>query len=351
MGNIRKINDEYYIEFQARGLLYQQKAGKDIARARQLLAGIESKIQKGEMGTLARDVDIDIFFQTFLESARQEYAPRSFRRFEAVIGNFHGYLKKEFSGVVKLSGVTPAVIDSYRAFLIKPAPLSAKPNFVNFALLLLRVVLDHGLKLGYINDNPTIHVRFCEFPRHPGPATLTDHDLEKLLESCSVENKDLFTFLAGTGVRAAEALELRWQNVDSSTPLRINPEQAKRVEWVDFQKRSLKIAQREVPMDMDVFALLERKAATGAANENRFVFAGAGEKRPEISELEKDLARSLRRCKLAENIHLRTFRHSFVRRLLEGGVAPVRVCRLMGFEDIARIMYYWQWVPVDRKLI
>lgn len=332
MGDIRKINDEYYIEFHARGLLYQQKAGKDIARARQLLTEIEAKIQQGETGALVRDVDVDIFFQTFLESARQEYAPQSFRRFEAVTGNFHGYLKKEFSKVVKLSGITPAVIDSYRAFLIKPAPLSPKSKLVNFTLLLLRVVLDHGLKLGYVNDNPTLHVRFCELPRHPGPATLTDHDLEKLLENCSVGNKDLFTFLAGTGVRVAEALELHWQNVD-------------------FQKRSLKIAQREVPMDMDVFALLERKAATGAANENGFVFAGPARKQPRIRELEEDMARSLRRCKLAENIRLSTLRHSFVRRLLEGGVAPVRVCRLMGFADIARIMYYWPSIPADRKLI
>lgn len=339
MGDIRKINDEYYIEFHARGLLYQQKAGKDIARARQLLADIEAKIQRGETagrlpsgGTLGRDVDADMFFQAFLDSARQEYAPRSFRRFEAAIKHFHGFLKVEFPKVVKLSGVTPAVVDSYRAFLIKPAPSSPKPSLVNFTLLLLRAVFDHGLKLGYINDDPTLHVRFCEFPRHPGPATLTDRDLEKLLESCSVENKDLFTFLAGTGVRVVEARELRWQNVD-------------------FQKRSLKIAQREVPMDMGVFALLERKAATGAAGENGFVFAGPAQKQPRISELEEDMARSLRRCKLAENIRLRTFRYSFARRLLEGGVAPVRVCRLMGFEDIARIMHYWSSMPVDRKLI
>lgn len=332
MGDIRKINDEYYIEFHARGLLYQQKAGKDIARARQLLAEIDSKIRQGETGAIVRDVDVDIFFRTFLESARQEYAPRSFRRFEAVIGNFHGYLKKEFSKVVKLSGITPAVIDNYRAFLINPAPSSAKFNLVNFTLLLLRVVLDHGLKLGYINDNPTLHVRFCSVAPRRGPITLRDQDLEKLLESCSVENKDIFMFLAGTGVRVAEALEFRWQNVD-------------------FQKRSLKITQREVPMDMDVFALLKKKAATGAANGNGFIFAGPARKQPRISELEEDLTRSLRRCKLAGNIHLRTFRHSFARRLLEGGVAPVRVCRLMGFEDIARIMYYWPWILTDRKLI
>ena len=320
MGDIRKINDEYYIEFHARGLLYQQKAGKDIARARAFLAEIESKIRQGEMGTIVRDVDVDIFFQTFLESARQEYALRSFRRFDAAVKHFHGFLKAEFPKVVNLSGVTPAVIDSYRAFLIKPAPSHSAPKLINFTLLLLRVVLDHGLKLGYINDNPTLHVRFCELPRRPGPITLTDHDLEELLESCSAENKDLFMFLGGTGVRVAEALELQWQNVD-------------------FQKRSLKIAQREVPMDLDVSALLERKAAGGTPSPNGFVFTGS----LQVSELEEDLARSAKRSKLAGNIHLSTFRHSFVRRLLEGGVAPVRVCWLMGFADIARIMYYWPW--------
>ncbi len=322
MGDIRKINDEYYIEFHARGLLYQQKAGKDIGRARQLLSEVESKIQQGEMGTLVRDVDIDIFFQTFLESARKEYALKSFRRFEAVIEDFHRFLKKEFSKVTKLSGVTPAVIDSYRAFLIKPAPSSPKPKLVNFTLLLLRVVLEHGLKLGYINDNPTLHVRFSKLPQRRCPVTLTDQDMERLLAGFLAEKKDLFIFLAGTGVRVAEALELRWQNVD-------------------FQKRSLKIAQREVPMDMDVFGLLERKRVARALKEKEFVFSGS----PRISELEEDLARSVKRNKLAGEIRLGTLRHSFARRLLAGGVSPVRVCRLMGFADIARIMYYWQCPP------
>ena len=212
--------------------------------------------------------------------------------------------------------------------MLKPAPFSAKPKLINFTLLLLRVVLDHGLKLGYINDNPTLHVRFCGVTSRRGPVTLTDHDLEKILENCSTENNDLFRFLAGTGVRVTEALELRWQNVD-------------------FQKRSLKIAQREVPMDMDVFALLEKKAAGSLVSQNGFVFAGS----PSISEFQEDLARSAKRSNLAENIYLSTFRHSFVRRLLEDGVAPVRVCWLAGFDDIARIMHYWAFVPAEKRLI
>ncbi len=324
MGDIRKINDEYYIEFHARGLLYRQKAGKDIARARQLLREVESRIQQGEMGTLVRDVDVDIFFQTFLENARQEYVPRSFRRFEALIGNFHGFLKKEFQKLTKLSGVTPAVIDSYRAFLIKPAPSSPKFQLVNFTLLLLRVVFDHGLKLGYSNDNPTLHACFCKVAIPRRPLTLTDRDIEALLKDHDPAEKELFVFLSCTGLRLQEALDLKWQNVD-------------------FPQRSLKIAPREIPMDTVVQAMLQERFASDTSKKG-LVFAVPGEK------LEEHWTRLVKSGKW-KGSHLSILRRSFVRRLLEQGVAPVRVCRLMGFDDIARIMYYWQWVPVDKKFI
>ena len=98
-------------------------------------------------------------------------------------------------------------------------------------------------------------------------------------------------------------------------------------------------------MDMDVFGLLERKRAAGAFGEKELVFPGP----PRINGLEADLARSVKRSKLAGDIRLSTFRHSFARRLLAGGVSPVRVCgRLMGFADIARIVYYWPWLLAEK---
>ena len=44
MGEIKKIGEEYYIEFYARGLKYQQQAGTDKRQAEELLRNIEEKI-------------------------------------------------------------------------------------------------------------------------------------------------------------------------------------------------------------------------------------------------------------------------------------------------------------------
>ena len=44
MGTVRKIGNEYYIEFYARGLLYQQKAGQQKEVAEQMLKEVEEKM-------------------------------------------------------------------------------------------------------------------------------------------------------------------------------------------------------------------------------------------------------------------------------------------------------------------
>ena len=56
MGTIRKIGDEYFIEFFARGLKYQQKIGLDPARAEQALKEIEAQIARGEALTIVREM-------------------------------------------------------------------------------------------------------------------------------------------------------------------------------------------------------------------------------------------------------------------------------------------------------
>ena len=67
MGTVRKIGDEYYIEFDARGLTYQRNGGKDKKAATQLLKTIEDKIRKGEMSTVIVDVKAGDFFNNFLK--------------------------------------------------------------------------------------------------------------------------------------------------------------------------------------------------------------------------------------------------------------------------------------------
>ncbi len=169
MGEIRKVGDTYYVEFCARGLMYSQVAGTDLAAARALLESIEKKIAAGEALTIVRDIDLLAFFDQFMDFIRQGYDSRTVRRFESLAGHFQQFVQQRktalgrshpetsagFGMVSKLSQVTPGVVEAYKAYLVQ----TAKPRLVNFSILLLREIMEHGIKLGFINDNPTVHVR------------------------------------------------------------------------------------------------------------------------------------------------------------------------------------------------
>ncbi len=162
MGKVHKIGEEYYVEFEARGLKYQQKAGPDEQAAWKLLAEIEGKIKNGEMGIMVRDVDVDIFWRDFINDAKSQHTMKTVQRFLLTIEHFDAFCKTDFSEVKKLSQLTPKVFERYRAYLIKISSekyLKVKPRAINLTLMLLRGIFDYAIKLGYLNDNPVLHIR------------------------------------------------------------------------------------------------------------------------------------------------------------------------------------------------
>ena len=161
MGQIRKINDLYYIDFMARGLLYSQVAGDNLEGAQQLLHQVEEKIAGGEALTIARTIDLPDFFERFMTEARVLYpASKSLERFAAVIKHFCVFIDDNYPKVSQLDQLTPVIIESYKVYLVN----TQKAKIVNLTILLLRDILEFGIKLRFINDNPSLHVRLLAWP-------------------------------------------------------------------------------------------------------------------------------------------------------------------------------------------
>ena len=128
MGKVKKINDEYFIEFYARGLLYQQKAGSDENVAQKMLSEIEDKINKGEMEAIDRDVDFDIFINSFCDYAKDRFSDTSFKRYVDVAKRFEGFINSEFGESPKLSKVTPIIIEKFQQFFRSESASSDEQN-------------------------------------------------------------------------------------------------------------------------------------------------------------------------------------------------------------------------------
>lgn len=162
MGQIRKIKDVYYIEFYARGLLYSQVAGNNLEEAQKLLLQVEEKIAGGEALTIARHIDLPDFFERFMvQIMDQNYAPKTVKRFGSAIDHLSVFLSRDFSQVRQLAQLTPAIIESYKFHLVK----TQKVKTVNLTILLIRDVLEFGIKLGFLTDNPSLHARLLPWPK------------------------------------------------------------------------------------------------------------------------------------------------------------------------------------------
>ena len=167
MGTVRKIGDEYFIEFFARGLKYQQKIGPDPVRAEQALKEIEAQIARGEALTIVREIDLAVFWEQFFVYAGDEFGSKTADRFMEVIVHFKAFLNRQYPDVHQLSKITPSIFEAYKKDLVS----SSRPILVNFTILLFREMMEYGIKLGFINDNPTLHTRLLPWPARNFPKT------------------------------------------------------------------------------------------------------------------------------------------------------------------------------------
>jgi integrase len=348
MGTVRRVGEDYYIEFKARGLKYQQKAGGDKQAAWRLLAEVEGNIRKGEMGILVRDVEYPVFFADFLDQVRREHSSSTGKRYEAALKHFQAYLQGRKSGLERLSQITPKVLEDYRHDLHKGMESRwtfHTPALVNLTILLLRDAFDYAIKTGFLNDNPLLHIRFAPMPAKKIVPPAADLEaLPQFLTNCGENIGDLKNtalFAVFTGLRAWELCVLQWQDIDWQRPaVRICPG--------PLEEAHANPA-RIVPLESCPLDILKRqKTVTG---HHRWVFGRNNGEPWTPAVLQQEWNRLLRRYEIWEVYTFHLLRHAFAYRLLARRVSLSCLYRLMGYQDILRVVpyicYYSQRLPED----
>lgn len=323
MGQVKKIGREYTIEFYARGLLYQQKAGHDPRSARKLLQDIEEKIAKGEMNTLVREAELDIFFKTFLEFAKKNHTRKTYGRFKEALGHFAKFLGKKLPPLTKLPSITPKVMEDYKEDLIKTNGSQAK-GIINLRLFLLGQVWEYARKLGYLNDNPMLHVRWLKEEKKRRGNTLTEEEVRQVFNCCNEEEQIVIAFIVYAGLRPKELFSLQWSHID-------------------FQKRAVNIhcraseeyRPRTIPLDTRLYELLKRfkEGLLGRAPHQNIIEKGYNLKKNFFTKIKES-------ANLKQVLDEAVLRDTFVKNLLQKGVNLANIYNVLGFKDIALVMRY-----------
>jgi len=328
MGSIKKIDNEYYIEFYARGLLYQKKAGGDKLAAEKLLRETQEKIKAGEMEALVRDIEYGIFFNTYLENAKISHCARTFRRFKFVTDRFARYLHRHCRCVKMLSDITPVVIENYRG-LIKKTKNKKEIKRFNGELMLLKEIFEFGRGLGYINDNPTLHIRYFQIPDQFNPKVLKEEEEEKIysFQENNIE-MDFIKLLMLTGLNIKQIMHLRASDVE-------------------FEHAALLIedGQMNLSIPCDQRALKILKYYHEKTNEDgpaKFIF-----EKYISTNADKRLCLVLENLFPAKKGNLIYLRNTYIKNSLLRGLSISRLYRIVGFEDIMRLRCFVNYVSIS----
>lgn len=328
MGEVKKIGDEYFIEFFARGLKYQQKIGRQKEKAEAALREVEEKIAKGEASVVVRDVDYDIFFADFLDSITHQHTPKTRVRFEALIRHFTQFLTHHHPTIKMVSHITPRTIELYKAHLNEELAARGKfnQNLVNLSLILLREVFQYSIKLGYLNDNPTLHIRLSPIPKKK--LFFLIDELRKIIQPWPPELKVVLDFILMTGLRPSEIFELQWKDIQFIHHQIVVPSRQPDPDGLFF-----------IPMTPQMNSFL--KNLKGEAQPEDFVFQSDSQK----SQV-KDLIKALDGQKKGQRLNLLHFRQAFAIHLVQKGLSLPQLYKILGENDLARTLNFSGWIPL-----
>jgi len=139
----------------------------------------------------------------------------------------------------------------------------------------------------------------------------------------SQRQKALIMLLGTSGCRISEALGLKWVNL-YRTPI-------KHVEFLDTKNGE----DRKVWLDEDVYNLLDNLPRKGD-----YVFDSYRSGHLLGQQINADLKRRAKACKINKRIYNHLFRHSFATTMLEQGVSDSDVCKITGWKDPKVLLRY-----------
>jgi len=330
----RRKNGYYYLDYTFN---YQRKRIslktniKAVAEAK--MAEIRLDIDRQRLKLNPEIISISQFFNDYKHSVRQRLSPNSYKRYIPIFKRFKEFAKKQ--RLWKLSDIKTRHIEKYLIERREKDKVATKT--ANVELTALSGAFKHAIDMEYLLENPTNGIkRFHKKARKP-PRFFTREELGLILEfEKRPLYRDIWEFLANTGLRKGELEHLEWSDIDfENREIKIRPKK----NWETKTKKS-----RNVPMNDRVYEILKGTKRRSKI-ENVFVNSIGNPFKPD--DLLSRLKPLLKRLKIKGNVH--TFRHTFASHLVMNGVDLPTVGQLLGHKDISTTMIYSHLAPEHVK--
>ncbi len=182
---------------------------------------------------------------------------------------------------------------------------------------MLREVFEYAIKLGYLNDNPTLHIKFVN---SPGGAlrVLTKQEEATLMSSKAGERGTFYQLVLWTGAKVQEVRQLRWSSVD-------------------LIKGSLLLGSesgspRSIPLTAPLIQTFKNlEPVRRHSNDKIFADLDFGNLTEEVE------------------ISCVALRHTFAHHLINKGISLVKLAYYLGLDDVGKTMFYFCFLKEAAK--
>jgi integrase len=217
-------------------------------------------------------------------------------------------------------------LQHFTAFLI--GKKHHDPRTAHNKLAVVAQLLNYAIRLGYIKDNPVSGVKLLAEPQDRMHVLSQDEE-RKYLQAASRTLRDVGVLILGTGMRPAEVLSLKSEDIHL----------AERYAFVP--KGKTRAARRSLPLTENALRVLSRRVR------GEWCFPSHRSETGHVVNLQKLHQQACRRAGL--KFRLYDLRHTYGSRAAMAGVDLPTLKELMGHESISTTMQYVHPTP-EHKL-
>lgn len=192
------------------------KTKKEAIEAEQYIRGVELKLKISN-----GRITVNMLYQLLKQEDVINHRKQSYINTQD--NNYNRHIKDYFSKVKDVSKLDYDDVYKYREYLRNTIAQNSNeplnPNTINKIMVLLKKILDIGIKKGYYTNNPVKMLKKLPIAK----AQLNYWSIEEFKEFLNLFEPEeynyqlLFTCLFFTGMRLGEALALTWNDIDFTT--------------------------------------------------------------------------------------------------------------------------------------
>ena len=181
---------------------------RNLKIARQRALQLEAQLIEGDLKPSQAPMALEKAVDAYLEHVKTEgRRPKTITKYEGFFRIFREFA--ESNNVFRLSQVTLALVDKYRAFRKPSLSMKSMHNEV----VMLKSLLKWAKQRRYVKENPLAEIKF-ERPKLEPRGGPTRAQVERILKRAREPRRTQYAVLAYTGMRSGELQRLRVEDVD-----------------------------------------------------------------------------------------------------------------------------------------